>query len=310
MEKVLPIRKNDGGYNLKNITVIGSINVDLVAVSDKRPKAGETVIGKAFHTIAGGKGANQAVACARLGANVTMLGVVGNDTYGTFSLENLKENNINIDSVGVTNDITTGVAQIVIAENDNSIIVIPGANDKCDVNYAIQNEKTILASDLVILQLEIPLDTVLFISDLCKKNNIPVLLNPAPACDIPEKLIDDVTFITPNEHEFEFIFGQDTAKDTLLKSYPNKLLITEGSNGVVFYNGSEIVRVPANKVNVIDTTGAGDTFNGAFGAAFLNGKKIDEAIKYANLAAGISVTKLGAQGGMPTQQELDRWEQF
>lgn len=290
---------------MPNIAVVGSISMDLVAVSKKRPKAGETVIGEAFHTIPGGKGANQAVAAARLGANVAMVGAVGNDDYGTVVRKNLENERIFIDYVVPVTDRTTGIAHIVLAEEDNSIVVVQGANALVNKSVVDRSKDLLVKADMVVLQLEIPLETVKYVLAICEEHNIPVMLNPAPAQVLSEEILEKATYITPNEHECRIVLNDFTSPiEDLLAKYPNKLLMTEGSNGVRFYNGKEIVHVPSIAVDVVDTTGAGDTFNGALAVALSEGETLQKAIRFANIAGGLSVTKLGAQGGMPTRDRV------
>ncbi|MCU5378922.1 ribokinase [Bacillus cereus] len=290
---------------MPNIAVVGSISMDLVAVSKKRPKAGETVIGEAFHTIPGGKGANQAVAAARLGANVAMVGAVGNDNYGTVVRNNLENERVFIDYVVPVTDEATGIAHIVLAEEDNSIVVVQGANALVNESVVDRSKDLLIKADMVVLQLEIPLETVKYVLAICEEHNIPVMLNPAPAQVLSEDILEKATYITPNEHECRIVLDDFTSPiEDLLAKYPNKLLMTEGSKGVRFHNGTEIVHVPSIAVDVVDTTGAGDTFNGALAVALSEGETLQKAIRFANIAGGLSVTKLGAQGGMPTRDKV------
>lgn len=291
---------------MNKIVVVGSINVDLVFTSNIRPKAGETVLGNDFKVIAGGKGANQAVAASKLGADVTMIGCVGKDGNGEFSLDNFNRVNVNTSCISTINGEPTGVANIIVAEDDNSIIVVPGANYKVDKDLIDKYKKHILEADIVLLQLEIPMDVVKYTLDFCYENNIKTVLNPAPAVKLDNCMIDRATFITPNEHECKIILGaeKDSNIEDIIKKYPNKLMITMGEKGVMYYDGNEVVIVPAYKVEVVDTTGAGDTFNGAFARAIVNNYNLKDAINFANKASSKSVTKLGAQAGMPTLEEI------
>ncbi|HDR7960662.1 MULTISPECIES: ribokinase [Bacillus] len=290
---------------MPNIAVVGSISMDLVAISKKRPKAGETVIGEAFHTIPGGKGANQAVAAARLGANVAMVGAVGNDNYGTVVKNNLENERVFIDYVVPVTDASTGIAHIVLAEEDNSIVVVQGANALVNESVVDRSKDLLIKADMVVLQLEIPLETVKYVLAICEAHNIPVMLNPAPAQVLSEDILEKATYITPNEHECRIVLDDFTSPiEDLLAKYPNKLLMTEGSKGVRFHNGTEIVHVPSIAVDVVDTTGAGDTFNGALAVALSEGETLQKAIRFANIAGGLSVTKLGAQGGIPTRDRV------
>lgn len=285
------------------IVVIGSINVDLVFTSDKRPQAGETVMGKTFSLIPGGKGANQAVAASKLGADTYMIACVGNDSNGEFSLKNLNDMGVNTRGVKIVDEVPTGLANIIVADNDNSIIVIPGANFAIGNDLIDENKNLILLADMVLLQLEIPMEVVEYVVDICFENKVRVLVNPAPAAPLKKSLIDRATYITPNEHELKLIFDNlDT--DEVLKKYPNKLIVTMGSKGVKYHDGKEIRVIPSNKVDVVDTTGAGDTFCGALAAALVRGDSIRDAIIFANKAAAFAVTKLGAQSGMPVLADL------
>lgn len=291
---------------MNKIIVIGSINVDLVFISDIRPKAGETVLGNDFRTVAGGKGANQAVAATKLGADVTMIGCIGDDANGEFSLNNFKKLNINTSCINKVKDIPTGVANIIVADNDNSIIVIPGANYKLNTELIDKHKKEILEADLVMMQLEIPMDIIEYVIGFCHENNIKTILNPAPAVKLSKELIERVTYITPNEHECKIILGEDKDSDikAILKRYPNKLIMTIGEKGVMYFDGDKIITVSGYKVEAVDTTGAGDTFNGAFARAIVNNYDLKDAIDFANKAASKSVTKLGAQTGMPYLYEM------
>lgn len=286
------------------VTVIGSSSIDLVVTADKRPIKGETIIGHSFKTVPGGKGANQAVAAARLGGNVAMIGCVGNDNFGKDIIQNFKLNNVNIDAVDIIQNCETGTAHITLAEGDNSIIVVKSANDHITPEYVKLNKSIIQESDIVLVQQEIPEETVEYVSGLCVEFGTPLLLNPAPARPISKTVIDNATYITPNEHEAEILFGTSDLKGAL-RQFPNKVFITEGKNGVRFFDGNEEILVPSYKVEVVDTTGAGDTFNAAFAVSLAEGNSITDSIRFANRAASLSVTGFGAQGGMPTREEVE-----
>ncbi|MGE6612117.1 ribokinase [Peribacillus sp. NPDC076916] len=287
------------------IAVVGSSSMDLVVTSTKRPMAGETVLGESFITVPGGKGANQAVAAARLGAEVSMVGCVGDDVYGEIILENLKKNHVNTEYVEPVTGSASGTAHITLSEGDNSIIVVKGANDFITPEYVQKAKKVIEESDIVMVQQEIPEETVEYLAEMCNRLQMRLLLNPAPARKLSEAVIQQASFLTPNEHEFEILFnGRDRTK--VLTEYPNKLFITEGKNGVRYFDGHEEKVVPSFEVEAVDTTGAGDTFNAAFAVAVAEGKSFDECLSFANRAASISVTKLGAQGGMPQRLEVER----
>ncbi|MDO6654910.1 ribokinase [Anaerobacillus sp. 1_MG-2023] len=287
------------------IAVIGSSSMDLVVTSKKRPGAGETVLGESFKTVPGGKGANQAVAAARLGAEVYMIGCVGDDHYGEAILNNFKKNGVKTDYVEPVTGVESGTAHIILAEGDNSIVVVKGANDHITPSYITKAAKLIDSCDLVMIQQEIPEETVEYVAELCEEKQVPLLLNPAPAREISQKVIDGATYITPNEHEADVLFNGQPLSESL-RTYPGKVFITEGAAGVRYFNGKEEVLVPSFKVKAVDTTGAGDTFNAAFGTAIAEGKDLTESITFGNRAASLSVTSFGAQGGMPTREEVER----
>ena len=287
------------------LAVIGSINMDQVVTTDRIPLKGETLHGNSINYVPGGKGANQAVAMARLGAEVTMFGCVGDDDNGRKLIDNLKKEQIDTAQIKILKDVPTGLAVITVAENDNVIIVIGGANAKVDRAYIDSIKDSLKEYDLVVLQHEIPQDTVHYIIESCAVHEIPVVLNPAPAREVPLDIVEKVSYLTPNEHEARLIFGDDASTEELLKRYPEKLIITQGARGVSFgTKEKEVITVPAYKVNVVDTTGAGDTLNGAFCVRIAAGDDIESALKYANAAAGLSVEAFGAQGGMPTDAQV------
>ncbi len=278
--------------------------MDLVVTSSRRPGAGETVLGESFKTVPGGKGANQAVAAARLGAEVVMIGRVGDDTFGKDILENFKANRVNTSNVKPVTHSESGTAHIILAEGDNSIVVVEAANREVTPAYVDEAAEAIRNADIVLIQQEIPEETVIHVSQLCAQYKTPLLLNPAPARAVPQEVIDNASYITPNEHEAGILFkGMKPAE--ALRQHPNKLFITEGSKGVRYFDGNEEVLVPTYKVEAVDTTGAGDTFNAAFAVALAEGKSIQDSVRFANRAASLSVTKFGAQGGMPTRDEVE-----
>ncbi|OIA98920.1 ribokinase [Paenibacillus sp. LC231] len=289
---------------MAKIVVIGSASMDLVVTSTKRPGAGETVLGDSFKTVLGGKGANQAVAAARLGAEVNMIGCVGEDSFGEMILSNLKSNGVMTDYVEPVTGMESGTAHIILAEGDNSIVVVKAANDRITPEYVDQAAEVIQAADIVLIQQEIPEETVIHVSELCAKYQVPLMLNPAPARPVPSSVIERAAYITPNEHEAAILFGDEPLGD-VLRRYPNKLIVTEGKRGVRYFDGLQEVVVPGYKVEAVDTTGAGDTFNGAFAVALAEGMSLPDSLKFANRAASLSVMKFGAQGGMPSRSEVE-----
>ncbi|MEH7733325.1 ribokinase [Bacillus pumilus] len=290
---------------MSHIVVVGSCSMDLVVTSDKRPNAGETVLGESFKTVPGGKGANQAVASARLGADVYMIGRVGDDAYGQDILINLQDQGVHTSYMKPVTEMESGTAHIILAEGDNSIVVVKGANNEVTPHYVTDALSSIEDIGMVLIQQEIPEETVEAVCTICSEKGIPVILNPAPARQVSQQILDQAAYITPNEHEAALMFDGLTIAEAL-RQYPNKLLITEGKNGVRYFDGIKEVLVPGSPVKAVDTTGAGDTFNGALAVALAEGKSLYDALAFANLAASISVTKFGAQGGMPTREELER----
>lgn len=282
------------------IVVIGSINMDLVTQTQAVPRLGETVLGTSFTTNPGGKGANQAVAAARLNADVTMIGAVGNDSFGKELLHHLQNQGIFTGNVEPVTHKETGIASITIANHDNSIIVVPGANDCVTEELVEKYEDVIAKNDTMLLQLEIPLKSVIKAAELAKKHGVRVILNPAPYQDLPEELLQLVDYITPNEYEAE-----ELLKASNLKNLHEKLIITKGAEGVSFYENGLEKNISSYKVEVVDTTGAGDSFNGAFAVALSEGKTIEEACSFAVAVGALAVTKLGAQSGMPTREQVE-----
>lgn len=289
------------------IAVVGSINMDMTVTAERIPLKGETLLGDSIHYIPGGKGANQAVAMAKLGADVEMFGCVGNDGNGRKMLENLRNAGVRTEHIRVLEGVPTGIAMITVGENDNTIIVVPGANGKVDKTYIDGIWETLSGFDMVVLQHEIPMETVHDLVERCYAAKLPVVLNPAPASEVPMEIIEKVTYLTPNEHEAVLIFGDQTKTENLLRRYPEKLVITQGSRGVsACLKTGELLNVPARKARVVDTTGAGDTLNGAFAVQIAGGVPMREALLYANTAASLSTEKFGAQTGMPDAQEVER----
>ncbi len=302
LETTLMKRDTTKGEKKMNIVVIGSINTDMVTETVKVPKIGETTVGSNFSVLFGGKGANQAICASRLGAEVSFIGCIGADPNGAAAMENFKENNINTKYVRQIPNVPTGVAQITIANKNNSIIVVKGANNEVSKKVIDESISLIENADLVLLQLEIPLETVEYVIDICHKKGIKTVLNPAPAVKLSKELIDKVTYLTPNEIECEAIF-EGSIEETF-KLYPNKLIVTKGSNGVDYYNGKEIINTKAHTVDVVDTTGAGDSFNGALSVGVVNGMSLIDAIKYGNKVASLAIQKLGAQVSMPYKEDI------
>ncbi|MHC0552595.1 ribokinase [Salinicoccus sp. CNSTN-B1] len=284
------------------ITVIGSINMDLVTLAEAMPKQGETLSGESFKTLPGGKGANQAVAAARLGAEVHIIGKVGDDPFGKTLIDNFESQGVKTEAIGIEAGVSSGLANIIVSDQDNRIIIIAGANGEMHPDYIDKFKKRIEASDYILIQFEIPKQTVEHILDLCETLDVPVIINPAPAMQLDDAYWAKAAYITPNDTEAEKLFAYDT--DGLPK-FQDKLVITNGAKGASFFRGDRMITVPSEKVEVTDTTGAGDTFNGALAVALAEGKALEEAVAFANKAASFSVQKLGAQSGMPKRSEIE-----
>ncbi|WP_434400163.1 ribokinase [Planococcus sp. 11815] len=282
------------------ITVVGSINMDLVVGTERFPKQGETVLGNLYTTVPGGKGANQAVAAARLGDQVHMVGAVGSDAFGTQLLSGLETEQIDTQGVKKT-DGASGIANILLSEGDNRIIVVPGANHELTKSDIDAQKKAIEKSSMVILQLELPIPVVEYTLQLAKELGVPAILNPAPAGGFTEAM-KQADFLTPNETEAEELFG--TNWELELERYPNRMVVTLGKNGARYFDGDKHVTVEGFPTQAVDTTGAGDTFNGALAVALAEGSEFKEAVRFANAAASLSVEKFGAQGGMPNRTEV------
>lgn len=288
----------------QKIIVIGSINMDLVTSSTVFPKPGETVNGTSFLTIPGGKGANQAVAAARLGADVSLLGCVGDDLFGKELVEHLIEQRVSILDVEPVTHTKTGIASITLAENDNSIIVVPGANYHVTPELVTKYEDRIATCDTMLLQLEIPMESVEMAVKLGRKHGLTIILNPAPIAKLSKEMLIDIDYITPNEHEVvELLEGLNEEQKNKIKE---KLIITKGAKGITYYKNGIEHHIESYPVEVVDTTGAGDSFNGALAVALTAGKPLEEACRFANAVGALAVTKLGAQSGMPTKEEVER----
>ena len=289
---------------MAKIVVVGSCNIDITVECERWAKPGETIFGNRLTVNPGGKGANQAVAAARLGADVKMVGCIGDDVYGQLVLKALKDNNVDSTYVKVLPGENSGTAHITVAENDNSIIVIKAANDLVSPALIDEAWEAIKEADIVLLQHEIPAATNAYVIEKCYEAGVPVMLNPAPVAPVPPELLAKVTYLTPNEHEAAILFAGQGKADILGRNQ-GKVIMTLGSKGVAYAEKGQVYNVPGFKVQPVDTTGAGDTFNGAFAVARANGKNMYDSISFANAAAALSVQKLGAQGGMPYLDEVE-----
>lgn len=288
----------------RKVAVVGSLNMDIVVEADVPPKAGETTFGTSVRFVPGGKGANQAYGLAKLGADVSMIGALGQDPFGERIAADMSEAGVAMDGVKRLPDAATGVASILLTESDNRIVVVPGANARCLPRDVDANREAIAAADVVLVQLEIPLETVMHAVRTAKALGKTVVLNPAPARELPDELLALVDVLTPNEHELARISGIDgdaeQAMAGLRRRGARNVVTTLGANGCA-YAGEDgaIGRAPGHRVEVVDTTGAGDAFNAGLAYAIAGGEPLADAVRFAGRVAALSVTKFGAQGGMP-----------
>jgi len=289
---------------MNKVLVVGSINMDLVVETGHFPAPGETLLGQRFSTFAGGKGANQAVAARRLGAQVTLIGCVGDDAFGCQLLAQLDAEGIDTSHVRVAEEIGTGVAAITVSQAENAIVVVPGANHAVTPADLYAAEAAFADADVVLCQLEIPLATVEAAAELAQHHGKAFVLNPAPAVVLPASLLERVTLLTPNEHELALLFAcADEDWQQQLRAYPQRIVMTKGADGAWFADGNgQLQHQAAFRVHAVDTTGAGDTFNGALAAFW--GDDLASSARLACAASALSVTRAGAQGGMPTREQL------
>jgi ribokinase len=295
------------------ITVIGSCNTDMVVKSKRLPAPGETLLGGKFFMNQGGKGANQAVAAARLGGNVCFIAKTGNDIFGRQTIKLLEDEGLSKDFIITDQENPSGVALIMVDEQaENCILVAPGANSNLSPDDLEIFRSEISNAEITLLQLEIPMYTVLWTAQLCFSLGKKVVLNPAPACEIPAELYSLLYLITPNETEAEMLTGikvqdpdsaEEAAKRLRDRGVQNTI-ITLGSRGAFLYSDREKGLIPAPKVIAIDTTAAGDVFNGALCVALSEGSGLRKAVEIANMAASIAVTRMGAQASAPYRKEL------
>ena len=300
------------------IVVVGSSNTDMVVKGQRLPGPGETVTGGTFVMAPGGKGANQAVAAARLGAEVSFVARVGQDMFGDQAVEGYRKEGILTDLIVRDPQNHTGVALIMVDQRgENLISVASGANHALRPQDLQRAADRIKAADALLLQLEIPMETVQFAARLAAEAGVKVILDPAPAPDAPleDRLLRSVTCLTPNESEAERLTGicvcdEDSARaaaEKLLQSGARRVIVTLGAKGALLAGGGQTVMIPGYPVKALDSTAAGDAFNGGLGAALARGLSWEEAVREANLVGALSVTRLGAQPSLPTADEVRRF---
>jgi len=295
------------------IIVVGSSNTDMVIKAQKFPLPGETILGGEFFLFPGGKGANQAVAAARLGGRIIFIAKVGNDIFGEQALQQFKTEGIITDYVAKDPTYPTGVALITVdAKGENTIVVAQGSNGKLSPDDVDKGAREFSKAGFILTQLETPLDTILHVAKLASENGKKMILNPAPAQSLPPTLFPYLYLITPNETETEVLTGIKVKDQSSIKQAAEKLkekgvanvIITLGSEGAYLYHNGSGALIPTRKVKAVDTTAAGDVFNGAIAVALAEGNTLKQAVEFANHAAAISVTKMGAQASAPYRKEI------
>jgi len=296
------------------VVVVGSLHMDLTVKTERIPQIGETVLGKHLTMSPGGKGANQAVAAARLGADVTLVGRVGADALGRKLIENAKGKGIDINYIVKDRETATGVALIMVDEEGNNLIAVaPGADMRCCTDDIDRAENVIKSADALSIQLEIPPHVVEYAIDKAFKEGVKVILNPSPAQQLPDKLLRKVYILTPNEKEAEALSNCKVTSVKAAKRAAEKIrergvenvIVTLGKNGAIMARGGETVHVKGIDVNTVDATGAGDAFCGTLAVAISSGKNLKEAVMYSNCAGALATTKIGAQEALPKASELE-----
>jgi len=290
---------------MTRLVVVGSINMDLVTVAQRFPAPGETLLGERFLSVHGGKGGNQAVAAARLGADVHMIGAVGDDRFAQPLREALAAEGVDIEHVACVEGCDSGTASITVAGGENQIVVVPGANARLMPTHVAQAQDLMATADAILVQMEIPLETVEATLRIGRRQHVPVILNPAPARRLPVDWLQLAHYITPNQHELAILLGADPSEDfhSLMRRAPCPVVLTRGAEGAWFREQGEPQHQSGFHVEAVDSTGAGDTFNAAL-AVFLH-EGLPNAVRKACAAAALSVTGWGARGGMPRLAEVE-----
>ncbi len=300
----------------KNILVVGSINMDLVVKTDEIPGVGETLIGNELLQIPGGKGANQGVAIAKLNNRIKFLGKLGEDSFGDVLLESMEAAGVDVSSIERETDVSTGIAVInVDKKGNNNITVISGANNKVDIDYLNRNRAAFKWADAVVFQFEVPMETVKEGLKISKEEGCLTIVNPAPASDIDDAMIENIDILIPNEHELSRIAKIEVtdeesvikAGNILLNKGIKHIIVTLGSKGVMYIDNEGQKMYEAYKVEVVDTTGAGDSFIGGFVSNFVVTKDIDKAIEIGQKTAALAIQKVGAQSSLPTKADVEKF---
>lgn len=298
---------------MEKICVVGSINMDLVVTADRFPHPGETLVGNEFNTFPGGKGANQAVAAGRLEADVRMVGKIGDDMYGKQLVHNLQKNGVKTSEVLVDSHSATGVAAIEVdGTGENHIIIVPGANGRVDIPLIDKELDSMLEADIFLFQLEIPLETVMYAMSKLKEHGKTIILDPAPACPLPEEIYRYIDYLTPNKTEIALLTGKKIKKMTDIKEAAAVLyqkgvgavIVKAGSQGAYYFSQADFFYCPAFPVKAIDTTGAGDSFNAGLAVSLASGNGVQESMKFANAVGALSTTAKGAQNAMPSLSQV------
>lgn len=301
---------------MKKIAVIGSLNKDLVVKVAKLPKPGETVIAESSSEFLGGKGANQAVAAAKMSAHVTMMGMIGDDNDGQWLIDSLEENNVLTNHIIRTKRADTGLAVVSVDESgENSVMVVAGANHQLNIDYIESNRQSLMDMDFILLQLEIPIEVVEYAINVGKALNKFIILNPAPACDLKDNVIKNIDMLTPNATELAHLSGMkvETISDVkvaaskMINKGVKQLIVTLGAKGAYYTDGKIEQLYDGIKVESVDTTGAGDCFNGVLVASMSQNFTIKESIKRAIIASAMSVVKPGAQNSIPEIAEVEQF---
>ena len=297
-----------------NIIVLGGINMDLIATVSKFPTPGESIVGKRFFITPGGKGANQAVGVAKLGANVRMIGRVGNDTFGPVLLENLQSSGVDIQGIYQDKNNSSGVAIILVdLKGENQIVVVRGANMTCGESELQKTKQVLEDANALMLQLEIPSQVSISAAKFAKEKGIPVILDPAPVQYLSQEILDNVDILTPNQTEAEYLTGIKVTDSCSAKIAAEKIfelgvstvVVKIGAIGAYYISKNEAGLIPSYQVNAVDSVAAGDAFGAALTVALCEGKCLKDAVIYGTASGALAVTKNGAQAAMPTRIELE-----